>query len=443
MPVPPGGAYPALSRDLPQAQAFERELFEDRGYPAGRAPVAASRCDDIARRRVNGSRAVPVSFTWRAGSPRGGGRSRACRHHRARALPLPVRRRNGAAPRDPARIPAPRAPRRCCCAAPPARRLVIAESTGRRHGDRARTGVLRGGRGPRGDAKAPLAAQAVRGDRARAGARRESRRRPRSALRTTSDTLPGAACFGRLRGEFLNILHGAVAATASDGACSSRAACGSALIGRTAKGFSRAAGPRADDDAEGRRRRCCSRRRRCGSRFERPGCSRATPAADARAGRTGRPRQRRATATCVAIIPPAYSASRTFPFRLVGTGDVLARALSSAGSKRSARSRSFRGTDRKCRAGDAVGRALPTWSRTSVVVSMVEGWRGEIVHVAVTAADGGLAAYKIVRSVLPQLARAGHGDARQTRSRTFRCATRASICPTLDTTCEEDRCAIF
>jgi Ni,Fe-hydrogenase III large subunit len=47
--------------------------------------------------------------------------------------------------------------------------------------------------------------------------------------------------------------------------------------------------------------------------------------------------------------------------------------------------------------GGAAGSGPPyPLAPESLAVSMVEGWRGEIVHVAVTSAEGALAGYKIV-----------------------------------------------
>jgi Ni,Fe-hydrogenase III large subunit len=46
--------------------------------------------------------------------------------------------------------------------------------------------------------------------------------------------------------------------------------------------------------------------------------------------------------------------------------------------------------------GGAIGSACPAPVGDRICVSLVEGWRGELCHVAATDANGGLAAYKVV-----------------------------------------------
>jgi Ni,Fe-hydrogenase III large subunit len=95
------------------------------------------------------------------------------------------------------------------------------------------------------------------------------------------------------------------------------------------------------------------------------------------------------------------------PVALVESGDVMARALvrwletqrSNTFLReqinelpRESLSVDFPGLDL---GGGAADSAYPLASE-SLAVAMVEGWRGEIVHVAVTSAEGALAGYKIV-----------------------------------------------
>ena len=79
----------------------------------------------------------------------------------------------------------------------------------------------------------------------------------------------------------------------------------------------------------------------------------------------------------------------------------------------------------------------------ALVLSLVEGWRGEIVHLAVTDAAGRLRALQDRRSVVPQLVRRWLLRCAASRSRISRSATRASTCPIADMTCRADRMLMF
>ncbi len=70
------------------------------------------------------------------------------------------------------------------------------------------------------------------------------------------------------------------------------------------------------------------------------------------------------------------------------------------------------------------------------VVSMTEGWRGEICHVAITDDARPLRALQSRRPVVPQLDGPGAGAARTSRFPISRCATRASTFRTAGTICE-------
>ncbi len=82
------------------------------------------------------------------------------------------------------------------------------------------------------------------------------------------------------------------------------------------------------------------------------------------------------------------------PVALVDSGDVMARAL--VRWLEIQRSMTFLEEQIAELPEDALGEGTPALLPDSLAVSLVEGWRGEIVHVAVTASDGQLAAYKIV-----------------------------------------------
>ena len=74
-----------------------------------------------------------------------------------------------------------------------------------------------------------------------------------------------------------------------------------------------------------------------------------------------------------------------------------------------------------------------------LVVSLVEGWRGEICHVALTDGQGRFARYKIVDPSFHNWT-GWRWPCATSRSPISRCATRASTCRTADTTCRETTC---
>jgi Ni,Fe-hydrogenase III large subunit len=82
------------------------------------------------------------------------------------------------------------------------------------------------------------------------------------------------------------------------------------------------------------------------------------------------------------------------PVALVESGDVMARAL--VRWLETQRSNTFLREQLSELPRESLSVDIPGLAPESLAVSMVEGWRGEIVHVAVTSADGRLAGYKIV-----------------------------------------------
>jgi len=82
------------------------------------------------------------------------------------------------------------------------------------------------------------------------------------------------------------------------------------------------------------------------------------------------------------------------PVALAGSGDVMARAL--VRSLETQRSNTFLREQLNELPEESLASGVPALAPESIAVSMVESWRGEIVHVAGTSADGRLAGYKIV-----------------------------------------------
>ena len=113
---------------------------------------------------------------------------------------------------------------------------------------------------------------------------------------------------------------------------------------------------------------------------------------------------------CGRNFPPAFSGSRKSPCRPI-TPEMSLPGLTCAGWKFSGRSRSSAISSKCCRRGRYGSEPGPL-AANRVVVALVEGWRGEICHVALTDAAGRFAALQDCRSVIPQLDGAGPGVAR-------------------------------
>jgi Ni,Fe-hydrogenase III large subunit len=82
------------------------------------------------------------------------------------------------------------------------------------------------------------------------------------------------------------------------------------------------------------------------------------------------------------------------PVAFVESGDVMARAL--VRWLETQRSNTFLREQINELPRESLSVDIPGLAPESLAISMVEGWRGEIVHLAVTSADGQLAGYKIV-----------------------------------------------
>ena len=180
------GSFPSLTPSWTEAHLFEREIAEQfgirpEGHPWLKPVRGAPRSSgpDLfpppagANTRLD---AYPFLASDERGDARGRRGSGPRRDHRARALPLPLPRREGPPPRDLARLPAPRrraeADRRP--GPPVARRRGVDRG---RHGHRACARLLPGARGALGDARERAGDDAPR-HRARARAVQQPRRRP-------------------------------------------------------------------------------------------------------------------------------------------------------------------------------------------------------------------------------------------------------------------------
>ncbi len=112
--------FPSLTPDCPQVHLFEREIAEQYGVcPEGHPWLKPVRFHasyrpghDAWGRSAGEAPVIGVTDFYRVegrGDPRGGGRARPRRHHRAGPFPLPVPRRTGLPPGDLARLSASRA----------------------------------------------------------------------------------------------------------------------------------------------------------------------------------------------------------------------------------------------------------------------------------------------------------------------------------------------
>ena len=351
------------------------------------------------------------------------------RRHRARALPLPVPRRAGVPPRDLARLPAPGrragARRRPGQADDPLHR-----DARRRHHGRPRDRLLPGGRGAR-RTRVPARALALR---AIASSSSGSRTTPATSARSPNDVgfLPTASYCGRLRGDFLNLTRRSVRQPLRP----------------------RARAPRRRRVRRGRRAPAMTCRRQLDARVPRHragGEAAVGHALGAGAVRGHRARRRTSiarqlglvgrgrrgpaasSATCARHIPRASTASPTSRSP-PGRRATSSRAPTCAGSRSSARSSSCARSSSQLPDGPV--RVRPGELRPDhLAVSLVEGWRGEICHVALTDEAGRFAATR------SSTRRSTTGPAWRwrcatSRSRTSRSATRASTCRTADTTCD-------
>jgi Ni,Fe-hydrogenase III large subunit len=211
-------------------------------------------------------------------------------------------------------------------------------------------------------------------------------------LATDIGFLPGAAYFGRLRGSFLNLTE---------------EICGN----RYGRSFVRPGGVLFDiepDKVEGVRKKVeraeAELREIADLFFE-------TPSVVARLERTG-PVSLDAVEDLGLVGPPARAAGcprdvrhdhptgayrfAHLPVALAETGDVFARAI--VRRLEAERSLSFLLSELARLPEGPTRRAIPASApgKSSIVVAMVEGWRGETVHAVVTGEAGEVVRYKVV-----------------------------------------------
>jgi len=390
--VPASRTYPALSADAPQAQTFEREILEDFGIvPEGHPwPKPLRRHADLEPRdhrldaspeghsffQVEGASVHEVAVgPVHAGIIEPGHFRFQCYGERVLHLEIQLGYQH-------------RGAESLLLRSKPERRLTIAESVA---GDTAIGHALAycAVVESLGEQEVPLAAQAIRGI-ALELERIANHVGDLGALCGDVGYLPGASWLGRLRGEFLNMLL--------------------EISGnRFGRGLVIPGGVRFGIDPA-RRTALIGRLDRLESEFDQISeVVLENSSVVARFEQTGI--LTRADAEELAIVGPAARASGCdrdvrrdhpsgvyryahIPVSLQDSGDVMARAV--VRWTEAQRSIQFvREHLSELRAGSLV--APPGPARPSAcVASLVEGWRGEIAHVAVTDAEGRLATYKII-----------------------------------------------
>lgn len=379
MRVPEDRRYPSLSIDLPQAQAFEREIWENHGIdPEGHPWLKPLRNHDTPYPffRVEGSGIHEVAVgPVHAGVIEPGHFRFQCQGENVLHLEIRLGYQH-------------RGVEELMVTSSPARRLIVAESIA---GDtvigHAQAHVM--ALEALGDIDVPLAAQSLRGI-AIELERLANHVGDLGALCNDVGYLPGASWFGRLRGEFLNMLMEISGNRFGRGLVIP----GGARFGiddATRENFlARLAAAERDMNATAEMTFDTST---ICSRFEQTGVV------------------TRETAEALGLVGPAARASgcdrdvrrdhsfgpyrfASLPVSVVDSGDVMARAM-----VRLLESQRSIGFLRERLAEDFGGNRvapLGTLRPRSVAAALVEGWRGEIVHIAMTGDDGALAAYKIV-----------------------------------------------
>jgi Ni,Fe-hydrogenase III large subunit len=379
------GRYPALSTALPQAQAFEREIFEEdgivpEGHPWLKPLRRHSDLEGGPERhpffRVEGDGVHEVAVgPVHAGIIEPGHFRFQCHGETVLHLEIQLGYQH-------------RGAEKLLLESSPKRRLLVAESIA---GDTSIGHALAHCSAQEALAgfEPPLAAQTIRGI-ALELERVSNHVGDLAALCNDIGYLPGASWFGRLRGEFLNLLLEL---------SGNRFGRGLVVPGGVRFGFE-----------SGHRQDFLSRLAAAGrdlqktadivfgdstvaSRFERTGIV------------------ARETAEELGLVGPVARASgcdrdarRDHPFgvyrfahipaAITESGDVLGRAL--VRWIETQRSLIFLSEQIAELPSGALCAAVPKLTPGSLVISMVEGWRGEIVHVAVTSRDGTLAGYKVV-----------------------------------------------
>ncbi len=393
MRVPEDRSYPALSAELPQAQAFERELFEEHGiYPVGHPwlkplrrhadleeqSAAATAVEETAYSffRVEGEGIHEVAVgPVHAGIIEPGHFRFQCDGERVLHLEIQLGYQH-------------RGAGALFLRSSPARRRVIAESIA---GDTAVAHALAHAEAIEAlaGAEPPLAAQSIRGI-ALELERVANHVGDLGAMCGDIGYLPGASWLGRLRGEFLNLLmelsgsrYGRSLVTPGGVRLGLTAAQRAAFLERLA---------RAEQDLRDTAELAFASPS-VGGRFEQTGVLAKSAAEDlglvgpaARASGCDRDVRR--------DHPQGMFRFAHIPVALAESGDVMARAL--VRWVETQRSLAFVREQIVERAEGPLRIELPPLRPESLAVSLVEGWRGEIAHVAVTSVEGGLAAYHVV-----------------------------------------------
>jgi Ni,Fe-hydrogenase III large subunit len=384
--VPDSRRYPALSTELPQAQAFERELFEDHGILPEEHPwlkpvrrhsdLESAKGDPYPFFRVEGAGIHEVAVgPVHAGIIEPGHFRLQCRGETVLHLEIQLGYQH-------------RGAESLLLRSSPARRLVVAESIA---GDTSIGHALAYCMAIEALAniEVPLYAQVLRGI-ALELERLSNHVGDLGALCNDIGYLPGSSWFGRLRGEFLNLLMEL-----------SGNRFGRGLVRPGGIRFGLSAGQRGDFLARLARAerdlwnttQVTFHSPSVGSRFEHTGVV------------------TREAAETLGLVGPVARASggdrdvrRDHPFgifrfahipvALADSGDVMARAL--VRWLETQRSNTFLREQLNELPQESLSTDVPALAPESLAVSMVEAWRGEIVHVAVTSADGQLSGYKVV-----------------------------------------------
>jgi len=383
-----GSRYPALSAELPEAQAFERELYEEHGiYPEGHPWLKPlRRHSDLEKPdgspypffRVEGPGVHEVAVgPVHAGIIEPGHFRFQCHGETVLHLEIQLGYQH-------------RGAEALLLRSAPARGLVVAESVA---GDTAIGHAFAYCMALEALAKVetPLSAQAVRGI-ALELERVSNHAGDLGGLCNDIGYLPGASWFGRLRGEFLNLLLEISGNRFGRGLLR----LGGVRFGITAEQhqdfLARLVGAERDlkDTAE-----LTFNAPSVGSRFEETGVVTRDMAQDL--GLVG-PTARASGCDRDARRDHPFGVFRFahIPVALVESGDVMARAL--VRWLEIQRSITFLKEQiaELPEAKDLSIANMPALQPDCLAVSLVEGWRGEIAHVAVTGAGGRLAGYKIV-----------------------------------------------